>query len=274
MSPLAPALAAEQFPVSRNAVRTLPLEPPSSRPRGTRRSISRRSSMIVSPKFSAPVNISRRARAFASLAMPSQGSVRGQDTSTPPPTSTTLGLRRVAAAGGGKITLPNGVPFVTPGMPDAANIIFTSQWDNYPRSVRIPLERSCATPALAGGRINESHAEPVRQRRDRGRLPGWNPGTPADAQPDQLVADRPGLLHRRFSVPQGSTDSDARGSEDGAGACPGSKTSSRAWVAWCPAGRRRCWSSRCSTTRTLRALTVTALANEVVVGLMSATLVR
>lgn len=48
-------------------------------------------------------------------------------------------LRRRAAAGGGKVTLPSGVPFMTPGKPDAHNIVYPSQWDNYPRSVRIPL---------------------------------------------------------------------------------------------------------------------------------------
>ena len=40
---------------------------------------------------------------------------------------------------GGKIILPDGIPFATPGQADAKNIIFTSQWDNYPREVSVPL---------------------------------------------------------------------------------------------------------------------------------------
>ena len=49
------------------------------------------------------------------------------------------GLRALAAKNGGKISLPDGIPLATPGETGAKNIIFTSQWDNYPREVSVPL---------------------------------------------------------------------------------------------------------------------------------------
>ena len=49
------------------------------------------------------------------------------------------GLRAAAAKSGGKFVLPDGIPFETPANADAKNIIFTSQWDNYPREVSVPL---------------------------------------------------------------------------------------------------------------------------------------
>jgi hypothetical protein len=49
------------------------------------------------------------------------------------------GLRQ-AATKTGKITLPQGMSFLTPSAPDAKNIAFTSQWDNYPRTITVGLE--------------------------------------------------------------------------------------------------------------------------------------
>ncbi|MEZ0538161.1 DUF4450 domain-containing protein [Fibrella arboris] len=48
------------------------------------------------------------------------------------------GLRRLAGSTN-QIVLPQGIPFNTPGSADAKNILFTSQWDNYPRQQTIPL---------------------------------------------------------------------------------------------------------------------------------------
>lgn len=49
------------------------------------------------------------------------------------------GIRSLAAANGGTFTLPQGIPFATPGSEDAKNIVFTTLWDNYPASVTLPL---------------------------------------------------------------------------------------------------------------------------------------
>ncbi|MXN92529.1 DUF4450 domain-containing protein [Flavobacterium sp. Sd200] len=48
------------------------------------------------------------------------------------------GLRKLAGANN-TFTLPQGVGFSTPGAKDANNILFTSQWDNYPTEKTIPL---------------------------------------------------------------------------------------------------------------------------------------
>ncbi len=49
------------------------------------------------------------------------------------------GLRAAAGRAGGKIVLPNGVPLATPSSAEAKNILFTSQWTNYPSTATIPL---------------------------------------------------------------------------------------------------------------------------------------
>ncbi|CAM3733640.1 DUF4450 domain-containing protein [Mucilaginibacter galii] len=48
------------------------------------------------------------------------------------------GLRKVAANNKNQFELPQHIAFATPGG-EGKNIAFTSQWDNYPRSVNIPL---------------------------------------------------------------------------------------------------------------------------------------
>lgn len=50
------------------------------------------------------------------------------------------GLRKTAAVNNGVITMPQGIPFTTAATPGAKNIIYTSRWDNYPDSVSVPLE--------------------------------------------------------------------------------------------------------------------------------------
>ncbi len=62
------------------------------------------------------------------------------------------GLRSVAAEHGGKIVMPNGVFFSTPSGTIEKNIIFTSQWDNYPheRSVALRGSASHAYLLMAG----------------------------------------------------------------------------------------------------------------------------
>lgn len=49
------------------------------------------------------------------------------------------GLRHVAGEKNEIVLPPQGIPLATPGGTDAKNILFTSQWDNYPDSVSIPL---------------------------------------------------------------------------------------------------------------------------------------
>jgi hypothetical protein len=48
------------------------------------------------------------------------------------------GLRKLAGDKN-EILLPKGIRFITPGEKNKNNILFTSQWDNYPKSLTIPL---------------------------------------------------------------------------------------------------------------------------------------
>lgn len=48
------------------------------------------------------------------------------------------GLRKLAGEKN-SITLPQGISFSTPGTVEKRNILFTSQWDNYPKEYSIPL---------------------------------------------------------------------------------------------------------------------------------------
>jgi hypothetical protein len=57
------------------------------------------------------------------------------------------GLRAKAGAAS-EITFPNGVPFATPGDSVSRNIVFTTLWDNYPDSVIVPLSGRAYTVHL------------------------------------------------------------------------------------------------------------------------------
>jgi hypothetical protein len=74
----------------------------------------------------------------ASLAIPTQG-IGSWARPTASFTVNDSGLRSASAAGGGRITLPNHVPLATTSTPLDKNILFTSQWDNYPHEATVAL---------------------------------------------------------------------------------------------------------------------------------------
>ena len=53
------------------------------------------------------------------------------------------GLRKLAGSSN-MLTLPQGISFSTPGEPGKRNILFTSQWDNYPSVTEVPLHGKAA----------------------------------------------------------------------------------------------------------------------------------
>jgi hypothetical protein len=71
---------------------------------------------------------------YVTLALPSQGIGAWAGHLNALPEIDDAGLRAL----GGTLALPNGLHFATPGG-TGANVVFTSQWDNYPRDVTIPL---------------------------------------------------------------------------------------------------------------------------------------
>lgn len=76
------------------------------------------------------------------------------------------GLRKLAGANNDGIMLPSGVVFKTPGNPDLKNIIYTSQWDNYPQAVTVPLSGKANTAfVLMAGSTN-----PMQSRMDNGMI--------------------------------------------------------------------------------------------------------
>ncbi len=75
------------------------------------------------------------------------------------------GLRK-SAGKEGIITLPQGIPFKTPGDANAKNIGYTSQWDNYPRTLSVPLTGSASHAyfLLAGS------TDPMQSQLDNGEV--------------------------------------------------------------------------------------------------------
>jgi hypothetical protein len=210
---------------------------------------------------------------FASLAIPAQGigAWAGHVNATAGIDDT--GLRRVAAANHGRLVLPNGLPFATPGPGEAKNIIFTSQWDNYPREAIVPLAgKARQLHLLMAGSTNH-----MQSRLDNGevivayadgttsRLALRNPETWWPIEQDYFVDDYQfrldGPLPPRVDLKTGQV---------------------RLLETQTFKGQGRVVSGGAATVldlpldpdRELRSLTVRALANDVVIGLMAATLTR
>ncbi|OYU73381.1 MAG: hypothetical protein CFE45_37475 [Burkholderiales bacterium PBB5] len=76
---------------------------------------------------------------YVSLALPAQGIGAWAGHVNATAEIDDAGLRAAAQKNGGRFVLPNGVPFATPGPGEARNILFTSQWNNYPREATVPL---------------------------------------------------------------------------------------------------------------------------------------
>ena len=210
---------------------------------------------------------------FVSLAIPAQGIGAWAGHVNATADIDDSGLRRASAAGGGRVTLPGGVPFATPGIPDAANIVFTSQWDNYPRSVSIPLTgRARRVHLLMAGSTNHmqsrfDNGEVVVEYQDgtRERLALHNPTNWWPIEQDYFIDDYqfriaapiPPRLDLKTGLVRQPPEGDFRGR---GGVVPG--------------GAATALEIPLQYGKELRSLTVTALANEVVIGLMAATLVR
>lgn len=69
---------------------------------------------------------------------------------------------RAQAGTKNEIILPQGIPFSTPGDSNKNNIIFTSQWDNFPGSITIPLSgKSSHAYLLMAGSTNPMQSRMV-----------------------------------------------------------------------------------------------------------------
>lgn len=75
------------------------------------------------------------------------------------------GLRE-KAGDKGRIVLPNGIPLATSGQPETNNIAFTSQWDNYPDSITVPLSGSASHAYL----LMAGSTNPMQSRIENGEV--------------------------------------------------------------------------------------------------------
>ena len=183
------------------------------------------------------------------------------------------GLRALATQNGGKIILPDGISFATPGESGAKNIIFTSQWDNYPREVSVPLtgKSSHAFLLMAGstdamksrfdnGEVVVTYADGSTQKLILRNPETWWP-IDQDYFTDDFAFRLDGPLSPRVDLKTGKIRILEMESFKGKG---GKISGGAATVLDLPL----------DATKELKSLTVRALANEVVIGLMSVTLAR
>jgi hypothetical protein len=209
---------------------------------------------------------------FCSLATPKQG-VGGwcePDTSFDVDDS---GLRKLAAQNNGKIILPRGVPFETPAKAGAKNILFTSQWHNYPDEVSVPLSgKSSRAFLLMAGSSNPmqswmDNGEVVATYTDgtEARLPLQNPTTwwPIDQDyfTDDYAFRLDGPLPPRVDLKTGRIRILNAATFKGKGGK-------------IPGGAATVLQLPLDPNKELKSLTIRALANEVVIGLMAVTLER
>lgn len=210
---------------------------------------------------------------FCSLAIPSQGIGAWAGHVNAMAEVDDSGLRKAAAIGGGVVTLPNGLVLKTPGEAATPNVLFVSQWDNYPKEAVVPLEgRAEAIVLLMAGSTNAMQSRfdngEVEVRYSDGTCATLSLRNPTNWWPidqDYFVDDyafaRPGPFPPRLDLRTGVLRLLEQHSFKGRG---GSVPGGAATLLVLPLDRGR----------ELRSLSVRALANEVVIGLMAATLLR
>lgn len=179
------------------------------------------------------------------------------------------GLRKIAGENNGIFKLPQGIPFKTPGPGDAKNIAFTSQWDNYPNEITSDLSGKASHICLlmAGstnsmqsqfdnGQVVVTYTDGTTQQ-----LALRNPETWWPIDQDYFIDDfgfrYQGAIPQRVDLKTGRV----RIPEKGKG---GIIAGGAATVLDMPLDEQK----------ELKSLTVRALANEVVIGLMSVTLAQ
>jgi hypothetical protein len=209
---------------------------------------------------------------FCSLAIPKQG-IGSWCRPTAQAQIDDTGFREAAGRNGGRFVLPNGPVFATPGPGDARNIVFTSQWDNYPREVTIPLGgRARHVALLMAGSTN-----PMQSRFDNGevvvayadgstsRLALENPTTWWPIDEDYFIDNyqfrRPGPIPTRVDLKTGQVRTYTEAEFAGKGRMV-------------PGGAATVLALALNPDKELKSLTIRALANEVVIGLMAVTLAR
>ncbi|OXA72981.1 glycogen debranching protein [Flavobacterium aquidurense] len=185
------------------------------------------------------------------------------------------GLRE-KAKGNGQITTPNGVPFQTPSDEKLNNIIFTSMWDNFPENINIPLngKASHAYFMLAGttnpmqsrivnGEIIVHYTDGTSETLSLRNPENWWPieqdyfidglAFTTDAPKPPRIYFKTGEISRDFAAFKSIKGFTSYGVDGGAGT-----------ILDLPLDKNK----------TLKNMTLRTIANDVVIGLMSLTLIR
>lgn len=183
------------------------------------------------------------------------------------------GLRAVSAQNGGRIVLPTGEPLATPGAANAKNVLFVSRWDNYPHDATVPLDGKASRVVL----LMAGSTNPMQSRIDNGevvvtyadgataRLALANPETWWPVDQDYFIDDFQFRDEAPLPVRVDLKTGNVRVLEREAFKGRGGKI---------PGGAATVLELTLRPDRELISLTVRALANDVVIGLMAATLVR
>ncbi len=162
--------------------------------------------------------------------------------------------------------MPNGVPIAAPGSTVEHNIAFTSQWDNYPRAVTVPLNGQArhAYLLMAGStnfmqsRMDNGEVIVAYTDGSTSRLALHNPSNWWPIEQDYFIDDyqfqRPGPIPPRVDLKTGQVRMQAARNV--------------------PGGAATALDLPLDPSKTLLSLTVRTLSNEVVIGLMSLTLER
>jgi hypothetical protein len=130
---------------------------------------------------------------YVSLSLPSQGIGAWAGHVNAMAAIDDAGMR----AQGGTLRLPNGLSFATPAAPGAANVLFTSQWDNYPKQATVPLQGTAGRMYLlmAGSsnfmqsRIDNGEVVVTYADGTRTRLPLRNPESWWPIEQDYFIDD-------------------------------------------------------------------------------------
>ncbi|WP_347304149.1 DUF4450 domain-containing protein [Croceibacterium sp. TMG7-5b_MA50] len=207
---------------------------------------------------------------FTSLALPSQGLGAWAGHVKATAEIDDAGLRTAAQAGDGWLTLPDGGRFRTPA--EGHNALFVSKWENYPDEATVPLSgKGAFLRLLVAGTTNA-----MQSRIDNGevivtytdgtttRLALHNPTTWWPIERDYLADDYqfriPGPRPLRVDLATAKVRQ-AGGADGGTG--PERRI---------PGGSATVLGLPLDSQRTLQSLTVRARANEVVIGLLAATI--
>ncbi|KDN54845.1 DUF4450 domain-containing protein [Flavobacterium seoulense] len=183
---------------------------------------------------------------------------------------------RAKAGSNNQISSPQGVPFATPSNAEQKNIAFVSQWDNFPNSLSIPLsgKASQAYLMMAGttnpmqsrftnGEIIVNYTDGATEKLELKNPENWWPieqdyytdgyAFTTNAQKPPRVYLKTGTISRDFNDFKTIKGFSDFGVENGA-----------ATILDIPLNKNK----------TLKNLTVKAVANEVIIGIMSLTLNR